>query len=87
MQLISSHRLTMSGALLAATGSKTASKDDMITWAVSQYSDANWLTTKRGGHDIVTKKNEHLADAVAAVHAGMKTDLFQQLTAFNKRIA
>ncbi|WP_218958956.1 RuvC family protein [Salinimonas marina] len=80
-------QVTPAEVKIAATGSKTATKNEMIHWAVSQYSDADWLTTRRGGQDVVTNKNEHLADAVAAVHAGVKTDTFQQLLSFQRRIA
>lgn len=59
---------------MAATGSKTASKEDMIGWAVEKYPQAKWL--RRGGK--LTAANEHLADAIATVHAGIKTDQFQQ---------
>jgi Holliday junction resolvasome RuvABC endonuclease subunit len=80
-------QVTPNEVKLASVGSKTASKAQMIKWAISLYSDANWLTQRRGGRDVVTSKNEHLADAVAAVYAGMNTDTYKQLLAFNKRIA
>lgn len=64
---------------LATVGSKTASKAEMIEWAVSEYPDANWLTHKSKGKIIYSAANEHLADAVAVTHAGMKSEQFQQL--------
>lgn len=63
---------------LAAVGTKTASKEEMIEWATTKYPTAPWLMTKRGGVMVPTKANEHLADAVAIVHAGILTPAFQQ---------
>ena len=58
----------------ASVGSKTATKDEMICWAVENYPEANWL--RHGGR--LTAANEHLADAVATVYAGLKSDQFNQ---------
>lgn len=66
---------------LATVGTRTASKEEMIEWAFGAYPNAKWLTTKRGGVMVPTKKNEHLADAAAIVHAGIKTPGFKQLVA------
>lgn len=66
---------------LATVGTKTASKAEMIEWAVETYPDAPWITHKRAGKTVVGNKNEHLADALAIAHAGVKTDQFQQLRA------
>jgi Holliday junction resolvasome RuvABC endonuclease subunit len=62
---------------LATVGTKTASKEEMIEWAVEKYSTAPWL--RHGGK--IVNKNEHLADAVAIAHAGVKHEQFQQLLA------
>lgn len=75
-------QVTPTEVKLAATGSKTASKQEMIAWATQAYPDAGWLTVKRDGKPVITDKNEHLADAVAAVHAGILTDQFNQAIAF-----
>lgn len=61
---------------LAVTSSKHATKEEMIEWGVTTYPDLGWLT-HRGK---VTAKNEHLADALATIHAGIKTDEFKNLT-------
>lgn len=66
---------------LATVGTKTASKEEMIEWAFETYPNAPWLTTKRGGAMVPVLKNEHLADAAAIVHAGVKTPAFQQTIA------
>ena len=63
------------------TGHKNASKAQMIKWASETYPDAPWLTQKRKGQIALVSKNEHLADAIAAIHAGTLTDQFNQLKA------
>jgi Holliday junction resolvasome RuvABC endonuclease subunit len=77
-------QVTPTEVKLAAVGTKTASKLDMIHWAVDKYPTASWFTRKLLGKHTLTNKNEHLADAVAAVHAGMNTDEFKRLIAFAK---
>lgn len=67
-------QVTPTEVKVAATGSKTASKDHMIQWAITTYPDAEWL---RRGNSFLNK-NEHLADATAAIHAGITTDEFKQ---------
>lgn len=70
---------------LAAVGTKTASKQEMIEWATEVYPDANWLRAKQNGAKFkkgdFTGDNEHMADAVGVIHAGIKTAAFQQLRA------
>ena len=63
---------------LATVGNRTASKADMIAWAVGLYPDADWLQDRSGS---LIAANEHLADAVASIHAGMKTSEFRAATA------
>jgi Holliday junction resolvasome RuvABC endonuclease subunit len=58
---------------LATVGKKTASKADMIAWATAMYPAAPWLMSR----GRLVAKNEHLADAVAIVHAGLRTQAFQ----------
>lgn len=60
---------------LASVGKKTASKKDMINWAVDNFPSADWIRY-RGN---LTNENEHLADAIATVYAGIRTDAFQTL--------
>lgn len=74
-------QVTPTEVKLAATGTKTASKEDMIAWATNAYPDAPWLKMKRNGKTVLVNKNEHLADAVAAVHAGIVSDPFIQAIA------
>lgn len=65
---------------LAGAGIKTASKQQMIEWAMKAHPEANWPVYRRNGDDAISAaKAEHMADAVAAIHAGLKSQQFQQL--------
>ncbi|MBB4315448.1 hypothetical protein [Roseospira marina] len=66
---------------LASVGSRTASKAEIIKWAVATYPEAPWIRHKSGGAMKLTKKNEHLADALAAIEAGILTTEFRQALA------
>lgn len=58
------------------TGNKNATKKQMIDEAFRLYPQANW--PMQGGK-IIESKAEHMADAVAAIHAGVHTPVFQNL--------
>ena len=64
---------------LAGAGHKTATKSDMIDWAVIQHPKANWLRRKFKGEIQLLSANEHLADALATIYAGMKTAEFKTI--------
>jgi Holliday junction resolvasome RuvABC endonuclease subunit len=70
-------QVTPNEVKIAACGSRTATKHEMIEWAVTHQASAPWL--RRSGRMV--DKNEHLADAVAAIKAGIETDDFQRLVA------
>lgn len=71
---------------MATVGKKTASKAEMIEWATRKFPDANWPTeTKKGQLRIVEGKAEHMADAMGAVMAGIRTPPFQQLVSMLRR--
>ncbi|PLC44494.1 hypothetical protein C0Q88_07390 [Ralstonia pickettii] len=74
-------QVTPSEVKMAGFGVKTATKDEMIEWALQTYPAGPWLTRKTQGQLVPIAANEHLADAVAAVHAGILTDQFRQATA------
>lgn len=57
------------------TGNKTATKEEMIVKAISLYPEANF-PMHRGQP---SNKAEHVADAIAAIHAGVLTPMFQNL--------
>ena len=70
----------------AVTGNRKikATKGDVIAWATKQWPDAPWIKN----HGRIIKANEHLADAMAAVVAGIKTPEFQRtLTLMNHATA
>jgi len=58
------------------TGTKTASKKLMINTAMDLYPDANWPYQ---GKKVSEAQAEHMADAIAAIHAGVQTPVFQNL--------
>lgn len=60
------------------TGDKNASKRQMIDQAVALYPTANF-PRHRGQ---VAEKAEHVADAIAAIHAGVCTPVFQNIMKF-----
>lgn len=77
-------QVTPTEVKVAATGRKTATKAEMIEWATSIYPSAGWLTRVVKGQTFLVSKNEHLADALAAIKAGVQTDTFKQMQAFYK---
>lgn len=73
-------QVTPTQVKVAATGSKVASKQEIIDWAVFKFPHANWM--KRKGKVIAA--NEHLADAVAVIEAAIKADDFRMMmSAYN----
>jgi hypothetical protein len=71
--------VTPNDVKLSGAGYKTASKSDMIKWAADKHSEIKWLTVNRKGQSVMTNKNEHIADALAAIYAGMKTTEFKMM--------
>lgn len=68
---------------MASAGKKTATKQEMIEWAVNQHPEANWPKYKQNGVVKVSEaKAEHMADATAAIYAGLSCNSFQQLLPF-----
>jgi len=65
---------------MATVGSKVATKKEMIAWAFNLHPDVNWKLGKDGQPQVTTE--EHLADAIAVVYAGMKTANFSQIRQF-----
>lgn len=64
-----------------ATGTKNATKKQMIEWAMKNYPDAGWFMRKLKGEMVPLNDNEHPADACAAIHAGVLTAQFAQTLA------
>tara|TARA_R110000851_G_C13102760_1_gene569357 strand:- start:92001 stop:92555 length:555 start_codon:yes stop_codon:yes gene_type:complete len=72
-------QVTPAEVKMASVGCKTASKAEMIEWATSLYPELPWLMRKSKGQLVYMNDNEHMADAIAVVHAGIKTEQFKQL--------
>ncbi len=70
-----------------ATGIKSATKGEMIEWAMNKFPEAPWIMRKLRGKLVPTAANEHLADAVAAIHAGIKSDQFKSMLAMGRAIS
>lgn len=68
---------------IALTNSKTASKDSMIRAAHELYPEANWLKDSKGK---LLNKNEHLADAIGSIHAGVNTPAFRTLMKLYEKV-
>jgi len=62
---------------MASVRSKTATKKEMIDWAFSLYPNANWMRARGKSDGPLVADNEHMADAVGAVHAGILTKEFE----------
>jgi Holliday junction resolvasome RuvABC endonuclease subunit len=67
---------------LATVGSRTATKKQMIEWAVAKHPEAPWPWKPNG--DILLGDAEHMADAIGAIYAGLRTDQYKQLIQFHK---
>lgn len=61
---------------MAFSGKKDATKAEMISAGLVQYPDANWPMHQGA---ISAAKAEHVADAIGAIHAGVNTQMFQNL--------
>lgn len=65
---------------VAGPGYKNATKQEMIQWAMTKHPEANWPMFKQNGNSVVSAaKAEHMADATAAIHAGLSSNPFQQM--------
>lgn len=58
------------------TGNPNATKREMIQQGLTDYPGANW---PRHNGKVSEAKAEHVADAIAAIHAGVNTPMFQNL--------
>lgn len=61
------------------TGDKNASKETMLNVACDKYRYLPWIYTTRKGVTTLANKNEHVADAIASVLAGIQTNKFKHL--------
>lgn len=65
---------------------KTASKEEMILWASGRFPKAPWIKRKLKGEEVMVEKNEHLADAIGAINAGLQTDEWHNIMSLLKTI-
>lgn len=63
----------------AAVGKKTATKAEMIAWATGLFPEGPWLRNRGKATGAFVDANEHLADAVGIVTAGIRTPEFERL--------
>lgn len=61
---------------MASVKKKNATKQEVINWAFAKFPEADWLTRKLKGKLLPVAKNEHLADALAAIAAGLRTEQY-----------
>ena len=74
--------VTPTEAKKASVGRATATKDEIIDWAFKKYPNLNWLKSAQSKRPSkLTDANEHLADAIAVGHAGVKTSEFRAAAA------
>lgn len=74
-------QVTAEQVKLAACNDRVASKKDMINWAKQRHPDAPWIVSR----GKFVNKNEHLADAIAAIEAGLLTEEWRSLEILIKR--
>lgn len=73
------YEITPTEVKMIATGSKTATKKEMIAWATSTNPEGNWpMNLKNGVFTVTVGRAEHMADALAAVYAGIASNPFKQ---------
>ena len=63
------------------TGKNSATKRQMVDWAVEKHPNVPWEYATRGKDKgkVHEGNSEHIADAIIAIHAGLRDKQFQQL--------
>ena len=62
------------------TGKPRATKREAIEWAMAKHPEAPWpMVTQKGETRVVEGKAEHMADAIAAIYAGIQQATFKAL--------
>lgn len=66
---------------LASVGRKTATKMEIIHWAHDLYPELAWIprSVRSKKAEPLADENEHMADAIAAIYAGVRTEAFRQI--------
>lgn len=77
--------VTANEVKLATTGSNSATKAEIIERAVKNFPNAPWPMKKvKGKSSVSSTKAEHMADAIGAIEAGIKTNYFKTAVSFIK---
>lgn len=72
--------VTATEVKMAATGKRTATKKEMISWATGKFPDVAWPRYKKHGELLLVESEvEHQADAIGAINAGLLCQPFKQL--------
>lgn len=78
--------VTANEVKLATTGKSSATKAEIIDRAVNNFPNAPWPMKKvKGNSSVITAKAEHMADAIGAIEAGIKTNYFKTAISLIKR--
>jgi len=73
------YEVTPTEVKLISVGDRKATKEQMIVWGITTHPEAPWPTQKVKGVDrVIQSTAEHMADAVAAIYAGLATPEFKQ---------
>jgi Holliday junction resolvasome RuvABC endonuclease subunit len=80
-------QVTPTEAKRVATGRKTASKDEMIQWAMGLYATLPWRRLNNKPTGRLLDCNEHMADAIAIGYAAVVTPEFRAAMAMTRRAA
>ena len=70
---------------MAVIGRKTAPKHEMIDWAMKTYPALDWKTKRVKGVTTPVNENEHMADALAVIHAGVETPEFKNAVSMYRK--
>lgn len=70
---------------MASVGRKDATKAEIIEWSVGMYPDLPWY--KARGAKAISPRNEHMADAVAILHAGLIHEDFGRYMAILRKFS
>lgn len=79
-------QLTPAEVKIAAVRDKNATKREMIDWASELFPNLNWLRMGKSGAGRLVDKNEHLADAIGAINAGLVNSEFNAIVAMMRRV-
>lgn len=77
------YEVTPTEVKMISAGKKTATKIEMIEWAMMKHPEAPWpMKSEKGVVSVVAGTAEHMADALAAIYAGIDSKSFKQMLAF-----